>query len=238
MVHSGIAVEDVSFSYRHGFRLGPISVTIGPGVSCLVGANGAGKSTLFRVLAGLQKPTTGSVRLVSTQTVGYLPQSPELPRHATCAEFLHHVAWLQAVPRALRRSAVDDALADVGLSERAGTKIKALSGGMTRRLGIAQALVHDPGVVLLDEPTVGLDPVQRIAAREVLERIAVDRAVIVSTHLVEDVRGLASRVLLLSEGQLVFDGDLSALEERATPSAPGETALEKAMATLISGGAR
>ena len=233
---NGVAVNNLSFRYRHGFLLGPFSTEIGAGVTCLVGANGAGKSTLFRLLAGLQKPSTGRVTLLGSGAVGYLPQSPDLPRGATCTEFLTHVAWLQGVPRPLRADAVGRALESVDLTTRADSRIRTLSGGMARRLGIAQALVHDPDVVLLDEPTVGLDPVQRIAVREILEKVAVDRAVIVSTHLVEDVRGLASRVLVLSEGELVFDGDIPELEGRAHASAPGETPLERAMATLISGG--
>lgn len=235
---SGVAFRELSFAYGRGFHLGPLSADIGPGVTCLVGANGAGKSTLFRLLAGLQTPTTGSVQIDGQDAVGYLPQSPDFPTGATCTEFLTHVAWLQSVPRRARRDAVAHALDSVGLTSHAHTKIRALSGGMARRLGIAQALVHDPRVVLLDEPTVGLDPVQRIAAREVLEKIATDRAVVVSTHLVEDVRGLAARILLLSDGQLVFDGDIPALEREARPSAPGETPLEQAMATLIIGGQR
>ncbi|MEU2119475.1 ATP-binding cassette domain-containing protein [Streptomyces sp. NPDC016459] len=121
-----------------------------------------------------------------------------------------------------------------GLTDRRTSRIRTLSGGMARRLGIAQALIHDPAL-LLDEPTAGLDPRQRIALRETIAAVAVGRIVIVSTHLVEDVRGLADRVLILDGGTIAFDGDLTALEDRADPHAPGDTHLERAIATLMGG---
>lgn len=227
--------QDVRYSYRKGFTLGPLSVSLGTGVTCLVGANGAGKTTLFGLLAGLAEPQHGSVDVNPGRSIGFLPQAPELPGHATCAQFLHHVAWLQGVPSSDRGTAVADALRRADLVEQAKARIKTLSGGMQRRLGIAQAMVHDPAVVLLDEPTAGLDPVQRLAARSMLTSSATNRVVIVSTHLVEDVRGLADRILLLVDGGLAFDGTVNELEGLASPDAPGETDLERAMSTLIVG---
>lgn len=167
-------------------------------------------------------------------SVGYLPQSPDLPGHATAEEFLHYVAWIQGVRASARASAVSDVLGAVDLTAHAGSRIRTLSGGMQRRLGVAAALVHNPALVLLDEPTVGLDPLQRISVREALKESHGDRVLIVATHLVEDVRTLADRVLVLSEGALVFDGDVERLESLSNPDAPGESALERAIAMLMS----
>lgn len=234
-VNAVVRCEEVRFSFRRGFTLGPLSLTLTQGITCLVGANGAGKSTLFSLLVGIQRPQSGSIRIEGTGSVGFLPQSPDLPEHATCGDFLHHVAWLQGVPGRQRAEAVATALGRVDLTDRARTSIGSLSGGMARRVGIAQAIVHDPDVLLLDEPTVGLDPIQRLGVRAALKDVASGRVVVVSTHLVEDVRGLAERVLLMSEGRLVFDGDVPALERKAAPGAPGETELERALATLMAG---
>ncbi|MFF8837908.1 ATP-binding cassette domain-containing protein [Streptomyces sp. NPDC015130] len=229
--------HDVTKDHGGSFRLGPVSLEISSGVTCLVGPNGAGKSTFFRLAAGLEKPTSGTLALEGggpgRASIGYLPQDPELPRGATCEEFLHYVAWVHKVPAAKRAAAVCEALALTNLTDRRTVKARTLSGGMARRLGIAQALIHDPALILLDEPTVGLDPRQRIALRETVAKAALGRIVIVSTHLVEDIRGLADRVIVLSAGSVVFDGDVPALEERAQPDAPGDTDLERALATLM-----
>ncbi|MFE7482643.1 ATP-binding cassette domain-containing protein [Streptomyces sp. NPDC057552] len=225
----------------HGgsFQLGPLSLEFADGVTCLVGPNGAGKSTFFRIAAGLEKPTSGSVRLPRGKSderispLGYLPQILDMPPGATCEEFLNYVAWVHRIPAGRREKAVADVLSRTGLAERVTSKIRTLSGGMARRLGIAQAMIHDPVMLLLDEPTVGLDPRQRLALRETIAAIAAERIVIVSTHLVEDIRGLADRVVVLDGGTVVFDGDVPALEAKSDPGAPGETDLERALATLM-----
>jgi ABC-2 type transport system ATP-binding protein len=232
----GVVCEAMTKSYWGGFTLGPLTLQITNGVTCLVGANGAGKSTFFRLVAGADRPTSGTVRLSSDRgraAVGYLPQEPALPSTATCEDFLHYVAWLQRVPARDRAEAVARALTRVGLSDQQRRPIRGLSGGMRRRVGIAHALVHDPVLLLLDEPTVGLDPLQRIGLRETINAISNKRVVIVSTHLVEDVRGLADRVIVLHDGAVVYDGDLAGLEKQAKPDAPGDTNLERAVATLM-----
>jgi ABC-2 type transport system ATP-binding protein len=231
-----LVLRDLTKAYGNAFTLGPLSLTLTEGVTCLVGPNGAGKSTLFRVAAKVDRPTSGSITVengAGSATLGYLPQEPLLPPSATCEDFLYHVAWLHRVPRRQRKDAVSSALAAVGLTDRRATRIRKLSGGMRRRLGIAHAIVHDPAIVLLDEPTVGLDPVQRVSLRKTIDTVSRNRVVLVSTHLVEDIRGLADRVIILNNGGVVYDGDISTLEKRAAPGAPGDTDLERAIASLM-----
>ena len=230
---SSLTCDRAEFAYRSGFRVGPISLELGAGVTCLVGANGAGKSTLFRLLTGEQRPSVGRVALGEGARVGFLPQAPALPGHATVEEFLVHVAWLQGISKRARGESVARALAMVDLADKRATRISSLSGGMQRRLGIAQAVVHDPQVVVLDEPTVGLDPLQRVAVREVLAELGHERVVIVSTHLVEDVRALAARVLVMTSGRIAFDGTVSGLEDQADEDAPGDSDLERGLAALM-----
>ena len=234
-----LALSQVTRTYdRHGFTLGPIDLTLGAGVTCLVGPNGAGKSTLFRLAAGLDRPSGGRIDIRNGEgaaSLGYLPQEPTLPLPATCAQFLDYVAWLQGVPKHRRPEVVATALRQVGLTGQAEHRIRSISGGMARRLGVASALVHGPAVVLLDEPTVGLDPLQRVAIRETVAAVGVGRVVLVSTHLVEDVRTLADRVLVLNHGSLVFDGGVAELERLGDVDAPGDSDLERAVTTLIAG---
>jgi len=237
---TSLTLECRELSKRHsgGFVLGPLDLEFAPGVTCLVGANGAGKSTLFRLLAHVDSPSEGVVQLGpdSRNALGYLPQSPLFPRNASCGDFLQYVAWLHRVPRSERDGAVARALDVVDLGAHAHKKIKALSGGTARRLGIAQALVHGPDVLLLDEPTAGLDPIQRLELRHLIASLGDSRIVLVSTHLVEDVRGMADRILLLDEGRLRFDGTVAELEGSTHAEAPGDTELERALAHLMAGG--
>lgn len=231
-----LVCSNMTKDYGGGFALGPVSLEITSGVTCLVGANGAGKSTFFRLAAKVDRPSAGSITLHSSggrSGLGYLPQDPVLPPGSTSEDFLRYVAWLQRVPKGERTAAVKNALAQVGLADRGSRKIRTLSGGMQRRLGIAHALVHDPVLLLLDEPTVGLDPTQRIALRDTIRTVSQSRIVIVSTHLVEDVRGLADRVIVLDDGGIIYDGDIPGLEKLVLPGAPGDTDLERAIATLM-----
>lgn len=148
---------DVNKSYRSGFTLGPMRVAFQPGVTAIVGENGAGKSTLMRIIAGVDNQRAGTRRLQPLK-VGYLPQDMTFPNGATCSEFLLHVAWLYRIERNLRPAAVTNALKLVELEDRKDSPIRSLSGGMKRRLGFAHAILHDPDMLILDEPTVGLDP--------------------------------------------------------------------------------
>lgn len=235
-----VTITDLHQSYSSsGFSLGPLSSDLRAGVTCLVGVNGAGKSTLFRLLAGLEEASSGDVavlatpQLPGTPKIGYLPQELSLPGSATCVTYLRYVAWVLGVPRAEREELVQRALADTGLSQRQDSAIRTLSGGMRRRLGIAQAILHRPPVLLLDEPSVGLDPRQRASLREVILQQAMDAVVLLATHLVEDVRTMADRVVVVEAGQVVFDGTTADLVAQAPPEGLGHDPLERAITSLI-----
>lgn len=235
-----IVCEGLTVDYGR-FRLGPIGLSLRPGITCLVGANGAGKSTLFRLLAGLESPMSGRVHGElgtasvphSALGIGFMPQDVVLPPRATSRQYLTYAAWLAGIKRRERAARVAQVLADVDLTRRADVPTAALSGGMRRRLGLAQALLGSPDVLLLDEPTVGLDPVQRAAMRELLRAQAADRITVVSTHLVEDVRALADVVVVLESGTVVFQGTNAELEAAAPTHGLGESSLERGIAALM-----
>ncbi|MER6592827.1 ATP-binding cassette domain-containing protein [Micromonospora purpureochromogenes] len=243
MKSGGMKLASLVKSFPNGFRLGPLDVEIGPGITVLVGPNGAGKSTLMGLCTTLTRPTAGDVLLDGTSVgsragrraararIGYLPQDFTLPGRATPTQFLHYAAWLRKVPRNERGARVEDVLLKVGLTDRRDERISRLSGGMRRRLGIAYSLVHRPTVIILDEPTVGLDPQQRIQVRRNLRALSRTCSVLVSTHLVDDVQALADRVLVLNQGQLCFDGtkqDLLGVRDLEQDDSP----LEKALAQM------
>ena len=227
------------------WQLGPVSLALGPGCVAIVGTNGAGKSTLMRCIVGLQTPSHGVVRVAGADAhasraraklggiIGYLPQDPVLPGRTSLEQALHYAAWLKGVARADRRDAVWRAAARFDLSDRLGSRISSLSGGMRRRAALAQAVVHNPMVVVLDEPSVGLDPVQRVELRNVLQELASTSLVLLSTHLVEDVSSLAERILVLRDGRQVFAGSTLDLVNGQSSVKSGD--LEGALWRLLTG---
>ena len=202
-----------------------VSFRVERGMVGILGPNGAGKTTLLRQLAGILDPTRGAINLgnvrlgeiqqVLARWVGYLPQDAGLPGGLSPREYLSYFAALYELPVAIRRERVEDLLEEVGLSEKARDKIKSLSGGMRQRVAVARTLLRLPSVIIVDEPTVGLDPRERIRFRNLLGRLARDRIVLFSTHVVEDVAVACDRVLVLANGRLVFDGAPAALADAA-----------------------
>ena len=205
-----------------------ITLGIGPGMFGLLGPNGAGKTTLMRILAGLARATGGEVtvgghglateagRVAVKDRLGYLPQELGLYPELTARQFLDYMGILKRLAHpADRRRRVGAALDATGLSDVADRKLKGFSGGMKRRVGIAQALLNDPAILIVDEPTAGLDPEERIRFRNLLVDLARDRIVILSTHIVEDISQTCGDLAVLDSGRLRFRGSPTELVARA-----------------------
>ncbi|MFF7636902.1 ABC transporter ATP-binding protein [Kitasatospora sp. NPDC008050] len=224
-----------------------LDLALGTGTHGLLGPNGAGKTTLIRSLATVLRPAEGELELCGRpvngmgdlralrRRIGYLPQEFGYYKRFTVREFVEYMAWLKEVPKADIPAAVQRAVERVGLADRADHRMKTLSGGMVRRAGIAQAIVNDPTLLLLDEPTAGLDPAQRLRFRELLQELGREACVVVSTHLVEDVAAACSDVVLFAEGRLVFQGTPQDLAAAGSPDLPGDSPLERGYSALLQG---
>ncbi len=227
-----IEIRQLSKTYGRGARavtaLDQVDLQIESGMFGLLGPNGAGKTTLMRVLAGIVNPSQGKAFVegndVSTQSgkhavktmLGYLPQELGLYPELTARQFVDYMAILKGLgDRGTRRARVNDVLAMVGLQAVADRKLKSFSGGMKRRVGIAQALVNDPRILIVDEPTAGLDPEERIRFRNLLVDLAADRVVILSTHIVEDIGQTCRELAVLARGQVLFRGSPAQLMDSA-----------------------
>jgi len=217
-----LVLEDVSFAYGRGPAVNQsLDVALGPGIVGLLGPNGAGKSTLMRMLSTLARPSTGRILWQGTDiardpdalraTLGYLPQDFGVYPALSAREFLAFLAAVKGVPHHVVGARVDDCLARVGLLDDADRALAGYSGGMRQRVGIAQALLGDPQLLVVDEPTVGLDPAERLRFRHLLTELAGERLVLLSTHIVSDVEASATRLVVLQAGRIVFDGTPQAL---------------------------
>lgn len=233
---------------RNGaWSLGPVSLELTPGCVALVGVNGAGKSTLIRTLVGLQIPTAGRVvldggdlgnkvaRRHASRHVGYLPQEMRLPSSATVEQALAYYAWLKDLESSAVADRIGWALDLVDLADRRKTRISKLSGGQRQRVAIASAWVHDPEVLVLDEPTIGLDPLQRVEIRQRMIEAGRNKLLLVSTHLAEDVAAMADVVVVLHDGQVRFDGPLESLNTMAEEGDPGSSLTERALWRVLGG---
>lgn len=213
-----LTVSHLTKQYRKFRALDDVSVTLEDGVYGLLGPNGAGKTTLIRTVAGIQPPDSGTVAWNGTpiqqlgnayyDNIGYLPQYPRFYAHFTGIEMMRYMAALKGGVPASR---ITELLEFVNLSAEADKKVGAYSGGMRQRLGIACALLNDPRLLILDEPTAGLDPIERIRFRNTLARIRSGRIILLATHIVPDVEALADRILLLGGGSLLQNGTAGAL---------------------------
>ncbi len=224
-----VSIQGLTKVYGGRVRaLDRVDLEVPTGMFGLLGPNGAGKTTLMRTLAGILRPTTGTVRAgdhdLSTEagrtalkrTLGYLPQELGLYPDLKAWEFLDYVGILKGLEdKKVRRQRVEELLETVGLGDVAGRKLKGFSGGMKRRVGIAQALLNDPRLLIVDEPTAGLDPEERIRFRNLLSGLAGDRTVLLSTHIVEDVAQTSRNLAVLSGGRVIFSGTSGGLIEAA-----------------------
>jgi ABC-2 type transport system ATP-binding protein len=224
-----IQLDGVDKSFRSTRALAGVTVDVGPGVTGVLGPNGAGKTTMLRIVATALAPDTGMVRVLGEDPadaagrlaircrLGYLPQDPGFYTGFTAYDFVDYVAILKEISdHGERREEIGRVLEAVGLADQMHKRIRTLSGGMRRRIGLAQALLGDPHLLVLDEPTVGLDPIQRLRFRETVSDIARHHTVLLSTHLTEDVAALCARVIVIDHGQVCFDGASSDLAALAT----------------------
>ncbi len=208
-----LAIEGISKRYKDKWAVKDFSVELTSGVYGLLGPNGSGKTTLLRMMVDILKPTSGRILLDGRDIhllddryrdlLGYLPQEFGFYRNFTAHRFLMYIAALKGIEKKQAGKRVEDVLQMVNLQEERKRKIGAFSGGMKQRLGIAQAILNDPHILILDEPTAGLDPKERIRFRNLLSEISGDRIVIFSTHIVSDIEHIAREVILIKKGFLL-----------------------------------
>jgi len=219
-----IVIDNLSKKYGKKEAIKNLSLTIPSGMYGLLGRNGAGKTSLMRILATLSVPTSGDVWMNGVsiketmkirEMVGYLPQDFSMYRSMTVFGAMDYLGLLSNIPDRIRKERIDHLLEKVNLEDNVKMKVKALSGGMKRRLGIAQALLHNPQILIVDEPTAGLDPEERIRFRNLLSDFADDRIVLLSTHIASDIESTCNGVAVLNNGRLIFHGNTEKLIQQA-----------------------
>lgn len=212
-----LVLDRVSKQYGNKIAVDRISAVFRPGVIGLLGANGAGKTTLMRMICGILRPTGGTICFkdgsaldaseeLYRDALGYLPQDFGYYPDFTGKDFLMYLAALKGLDKHTAGRKCAELLRVVSLESAAGKKIKTYSGGMKQRLGIAQAVLNNPKILVLDEPTAGLDPKERVRFRNLIAELGKDSIVILSTHIVSDVEHIADRILMMKDGQFIYDG--------------------------------
>ena len=220
-----LSLDRLTKHYGNKIAVDCVSATLKPGVYGLLGANGAGKTTLMRMLCAILESTSGEVLLNGKEVtamgadyrnvLGYLPQDFGYYPNYTAMEFLMYISALKGIPKNIAMKRSKELLEEVGLSHVANKKVKTFSGGMKQRVGIAQALLNNPDILIFDEPTAGLDPKERVRFRNLLSEYARDKIVILSTHIVSDIEAIADEVLLMKKGKFVLQGTVQELTEKA-----------------------
>lgn len=208
-----LKIENITHRYKDFVALRQINCELTPGIYGLLGPNGAGKTTFMRILVDVCAPTEGRVLYQNREIhvlgskyreiVGYLPQTFNGYRHFTAEKFLYYVANLKGLDKTEAATKVSELLELVGLENDKKKKLKGFSGGMKRRVGIAQALLNNPEILILDEPTAGLDPSERIRLRGILSKLSKNKIILLSTHIVSDIEYVADEVLLLKNGEII-----------------------------------
>ena len=220
-----LQTQHLTKRYRDFTAVQDVDLTLGAGVYGLLGANGAGKTTLMRMLCGILAPSGGTVRWGGADIaalgeeyralLGYLPQDFGCYPDFTGEEFLRYIAALKGLTRAETARRTKELLAQVGLGDAGRKPLRAYSGGMRQRLGIAQAMLNDPRILILDEPTAGLDPRERVRFRNLIADYAKGRTVLLSTHIVSDVEAIADEILLMKAGRIAQRGTVARLADTA-----------------------
>jgi len=211
-----LEIDGIAKRFGDTDALQPTTLSLGPGITGLLGPNGAGKSTLMRIIATVAKPSRGSLRWngidvlhkpdALRRELGYLPQDAGVYPQLSGDEFLQYVAALKGLPERAARVQIDELMANLNLDEARARLLSGFSGGMRQRVAIAQALLGAPQLIVVDEPTVGLDPEERVRFRTLITALARDRIVLLSTHIVSDVEVSADRIVILNRGRICADG--------------------------------
>jgi len=212
-----LSIDRLTKQFKNKIAVDRVSLRLNEGVYGLLGANGSGKTTLMRMICGVLKPTNGEVKFNSLDVseeeyrdaLGYLPQDFGYYPDFTAYDFLLYMASIKGLTKQRAKEKAKELLELVSLTDVAKKKIKTFSGGMKQRLGIAQALLNNPKVLILDEPTAGLDPKERIRFRNLISQLGADRIVLLSTHIVSDVENIAATILVMKDGQLIHSGNLT-----------------------------
>ena len=211
-----LTITELTKDFRKTRAVSQVNYTFQSGVYGLLGVNGAGKTTLMRMITTLLKPTAGTITWDGQDVVqmdkdyrrilGYLPQDFGIYPDFTVQDYLLYMASLKGIRPVLAKARAEEMLRMTGMTQHRKLKMKALSGGMKRRAGIAQAVINDPKILILDEPTAGLDPSERIRFRNLISELATDRVVLLSTHIVSDVESMAGQIILMKNGKFVMTG--------------------------------
>lgn len=222
---SGIELqaEHLCKSYRKKEALKDINFKLKQGVYGLLGENGAGKSTLMRILTTVDFPTSGSVLYKGKNItemdedyrdlIGYMPQDYSVYPGFTAIGFLNYMGTLKGIPKDELKIKIPEVLEFVNLSDVANKKVRTFSGGMKRRIGIAQAILNDPQILILDEPTAGLDPTERIRFSNILSNMAKEKIILLSTHIVSDIEAIANRLIIINNGKITETGNIDTMVE-------------------------
>ena len=221
---TNIILKDVSKFYGKKQALNGINLKIGKGMFGLLGRNGAGKTTLMKSIATLHSVSSGDITVCGInisesskirEMIGYLPQDFSMYSNMSAYEAMDYLGVLSGLDKKTRKERIPELLSKVNLNNNMKIKVKAMSGGMRRRLGIAQAILHNPKVLIVDEPTAGLDPEERVRLRNLLSEIADDRIVILSTHIVGDIESTCENIAVMDEGKIIFKGTVTELLDKA-----------------------
>ena len=218
-----LQVEHLCKFYRKKEALRDVNFTLEQGVYGLLGENGAGKSTLMRILTTVDFPSSGSVlyqgRNITKMDedyrdlIGYMPQDYSVYPGFTATDFLDYMGTLKGIPKDKLKIKIPEVLEFVNLSDVANKKVRTFSGGMKRRIGIAQAILNDPKILILDEPTAGLDPKERIRFSNIISNMAKEKIILFSTHIVSDIEAIANRIIIINKGEIMETGNIDTLVE-------------------------